>query len=115
MGNKEKTKFDWYVIEYLYPFSYKKFIQKMFPTTGVPANVTLQYFDQKLLYGFFDREGIFLNTEIVGSEAQWMYTLFVNGVTLSYNTSRMSREEIEVDGFQKCFEYLEKKLNEKPL
>jgi hypothetical protein len=84
----------------------------MFPNTGIVSNASLKLYDQKHLYGFFDREGIFLNTEIIGSEAQWMYTVFSNGITVSFSQSRTSREEIEVDGFCKCFEYLEKRLNE---
>jgi hypothetical protein len=111
---RKKCKIDWYEIEYLYPQAYKKFIHKMFPNTGIVSNMSLFMFDQKHLYGFFDREGIFLNTEIIGSQAQWMYTIFTNGVTISNNASASSREDIEIDGFSKCFEYLEKHINEKP-
>jgi hypothetical protein len=110
---RNKSKIDWYEVEYLYPNAYKKFIKKMFPNTGIVSNISLIMFDQKHLYGFFDREGIFLNTEIVGSEAQWMYTIHINGVTISNNDSRICREEIEVDGFSKCFEYLEKHCSER--
>jgi hypothetical protein len=107
---KQKCKIDWYEMEYLFPQAYKRFIQKMFPSLGIPSCSALSYFDQKQLYGFFDREGIFLNTEVIGSQAQWMFTIFTNGVTISNSTSRLSREDIEVEGFSKCFEYLEKHL-----
>jgi hypothetical protein len=111
---RQKCSIGWYEIEYLYPQAYKRFIRKMFPNTGIISNASLKSFDQKHLYGFFDREGIYLNTEIIGSEAQWMYTLFTNGVTLAFSQSRASREEIEIDGFSKCFEYLEKRIIENP-
>jgi hypothetical protein len=88
------------------------FVKKNFPSTGIVSNVLLLFFDQKQLYKFFDREGIFLTTEIIGSEAQWVYSINSNGVTIGFSESKTTREEIEVVGFYKCFEYLEKKLGE---
>ena len=48
---------DWYSIEYLYPSSFKKFTNIMFPNVGVLSLSTLEFYDTKKLYYFFDKEG----------------------------------------------------------
>ena len=48
---------DWYSIEYLYPSSFKKFTNVMFPNVGVLSLSTLEFYDTKKLYYFFDKEG----------------------------------------------------------
>lgn len=107
---KKKSQLDWHEIQYLFPLAYMHFVRKMFPNTGIVSNILLGLFNQKYLYGFFDREGIFLNTEIIGSNTQWLYTIYSNGVTIGNNCSHRSREDAEVEGFGKCFEFLENKL-----
>jgi len=38
---------DWYSIEFLYPNSYRDFIESMFPNVGIISVSTLYYFDTK--------------------------------------------------------------------
>ena len=38
---------DWYSIEYLYPSSFKKFTNIMFPNVGVLSLSTLEFYDTK--------------------------------------------------------------------
>ena len=102
---------DWYVIEYLFPESFKRFSNIMFPNVGVISVSTLYHYDIKKLYYFFDKEGIYLNIERCYSY-QWVYHIsFDNGAVFSNgNETRNSRDEIEIDGFTECFKLLDKKL-----
>ena len=52
---------DWYTIEYLYPESFKRFTNTMFPNMGVLSISSLEGYDIKKLYHFFDKEGIYFN------------------------------------------------------
>lgn len=105
---------DWYVIEYLYPTSYKKFINVMFPNVGVISVSTLEYYDTKKLYRFFDKEGVFLTTEMYGPY-QWVFSISLhNGIVFGpLQESKLTREEVELDGFLECFKVLDKILNER--
>lgn len=105
---------DWYEIGYLYPKSYKKFVETMFPNIGIISVSILKYFDLKKLYQFFDNEGIYLNIEMITLN-NWTYTINVNGnmITSSDLYYRFTREEIENDGFYECFKILDKKINYK--
>ena len=49
---------DWYSVEYLYPSSFKEFTNVMFPNVGVLSLSTLEFYDVKKLYYFFDKEGV---------------------------------------------------------
>ena len=49
---------DWYVIEYLYPISFQRFKDTMFPNVGIISLSTLGLYDTKKLYQFFDKEGV---------------------------------------------------------
>lgn len=102
---------DWYIIEYLYPQSFKKFTDTMFPNVGVVSVSTLSCYDIKKLYGFFDKEGIYLIVENYG-KSSWLYTITLhNNFTLvPLQTNKQSREEIEIDGFTECFKVLDKKI-----
>ena len=102
---------DWHVIKYLYPKSYDRFIETMFPYVGVISLTTLEYYDLKKLYGFFDREGIFLTVEMYIPN-RWVHTVSLcNGIVFSSNQEpKSSREEIECDGFSECFKILDKFL-----
>ena len=51
---------DWYTIKYLYPSAFTRFSEVMFPNIGVESISTLDLYDIKKLYHFFDKEGIFL-------------------------------------------------------
>lgn len=110
---------DWYVIEYLYPESFKRFTNTMFPNVGVISLSTLNNYDIKKLYLFFDKEGFYLNIERCCPH-QWVYHISLdNGVVFGNGKSTCyTREDIEVDGFTECFKLLDKKLrtqNEKYL
>jgi hypothetical protein len=104
---------DWYTIEYLYPKSFEKFVNTMFPTTGVASTFVLGCFEIKNLYGFFDKEGIFLNVEKL-DKYQWIYTISLDKgyIFSSSNHNFMTREETEIDGFTECFRLLDKKLTD---
>ena len=56
---------DWYVVEFLYPQAFERFQDKMFPNLGIISLSILECYDTKKLFGFFDREGIYLNIEIM--------------------------------------------------
>ena len=104
---------DWYVIEYLYPESYKLFIETMYPNTGLVSLSTLKNFDLKKLYGFFDKQGIYLILELYNRN-DWNYIIKRNNIFLSDNIlTRNTRDEIESDGFTQCFKHLESVLNYK--
>lgn len=102
---------DWYVVNYLFPKAFNRFSKTMFPNTGVPSLTTLQFFDNKKLYYFFDKEGIYLNTEMYNPK-QWVYNISVqNGIVMSQmKCSKTNREECEIEGFYECFKLLDKKL-----
>lgn len=104
---------DWYTIEYLYPESFKRFTNAMFPNMGVLSISSLECYDIKKLYRFFDREGVYLNVELYNPH-QWVYTISLhNGITfVPSQTSRYSREDIEIDGFNECFRVLDRKIRE---
>lgn len=100
---------DWYVIEYLYPESFKRFINTMFPNVGVISISTLNHYDIKKLYQFFDKEGVYLNVERC-CPYQWIFHISLDNGAVFGNGNRHSREEIEIDGFTECFKLLDKKL-----
>jgi hypothetical protein len=83
----------------------------MFPNVGVPCIASLNLFDNKKLYKFFDENGVFLNIEMY-SKNQWVFTISLNNGFVIGNgvNSKSTREEIEIDGFRECFKMLEKKL-----
>ena len=93
----------WKKIKNSYPYSYKRFVEVMFPYVGVIGVSTLDVFDTKRLFFFFDKENVFLNVERLGSY-QWVYTI-------SKQETRQTREEIEIDGFNECFKVLDRELS----
>ena len=104
---------EWYAIEYLYPTSFKKFEETMFPNVGLISISVLKYFDIKKLYSFFENEGIQLIIENY-NPIFWTYTISINNkLSIFSNTTccEQKREEIEEDAFLECFKLLEKKLN----
>lgn len=105
---------DWYIIEYLYPKSFERFKNTMFPNVGVLSLSTLNLYDSKKLYQFFDKEGIFLNTEMYNLN-QWGFTISIkNGIVICpTQSSTQTREESENEGFFECFKILDKLINEK--
>jgi hypothetical protein len=105
---------DWYTIEFLYPDSFKKFIKIMFPNVGLLTISTLDYFDIKKLYKFFDGEGIYLTVEMYNPN-QWVFIVSLgNGIVFGpMMESKQTREESECDGFYECFKILDKKIREK--
>lgn len=102
---------DWYHIKKSYPKSFGRFSENMFPNVGVPCVSSLNLFDQKKLYKFFDENGVFLNIEMY-NENQWAFTISLNNgfVIGNGSSSRQTREEIEKEGFKECFKILEKRL-----
>jgi len=105
---------DWYLIEILYPKSFKKFVDIMFPNIGVISKSTLIHYDTKKLYSFFDYENIFLIVEMINKN-QWTYTINIKGncILSSNGCNGTTREDTENEGFQECFKILEKKINYK--
>lgn len=83
----------------------------MFPNVGIISLSTLEYYDLKKLYYFFDKQGIFLTIEMY-KKNNWLYTIsFQNNAILSPSQeSKTSRESCEREGFLECFKILEKKL-----
>ncbi len=102
---------DWYNIKNNYPKSFRKFIEDTFPNIGVPCVSTLNLFDVRRLYKFFDDNGVFLNVEMYNKN-HWSFTISLyNGFVIGNgSTSKNNRDEIELDGFRECFKMLEKKL-----
>lgn len=102
---------DWYHIKTYYPKSFERFVCGMFPNVGIPCITSLFFFDNKKLYKFFDDNGVYLNIEMYNSN-QWAFTISLNNgfVIGNGNTSKQTREEIEMEGFVECFKILEKKL-----
>ena len=105
--------FDWYTIKYLFLNAFNKFAEVMFPNVGIESISTLEYFDIKKLYHFFDKEGVFLTVEMYTKD-DWDYCISLsNGASFSGAKERKrNREEIEYDGFCECFRFLEKKIKE---
>jgi hypothetical protein len=102
---------DWYTIEYLYPESFKKFTEVMFPNVGMVSLSILSHYDIKKLYGFFDNEGVYLIIEKYTNN-NWSYSISThNGFTfVPSQINRETRDEIEIDGFIECFKTLDKKI-----
>lgn len=105
---------DWYVIEYLYPNALEKFVNTMFPNTGVISISTLSMYDIKKLYHFFDKNGVYLSIEMC-NPAQWLFSISLqNGIVLGPTQNwKKSREEAECEGFIECFKVLEKIIIDK--
>lgn len=105
---------DWYVVEYLYPDAFEEFKNKMFPNMGVLSLSTIECYDVKKLFGFFDREGIYLNIEMFTTH-HWGFTILLHGgiVLCPPQEHRKNRESIECDGFMECFRMLQLKINNK--
>lgn len=104
---------EWYIIEFLYPNSFKRFTETMFPNVGVISLSILEFYDIKKLYRFFDLEGIYLTVEML-SKNQWVFSISTDNGTVLGTTkeSRKNREEVEIDGFQECFRVLDKKIKD---
>ena len=104
---------DWYIIEYLYPRAFKRFSESMFPNVGVLSISTLNLYDNKKLFKFFDKQGVYLTVERLSKE-QWLYTISLkNGIVYGpVQESKATREEIEIDGFNECFKTLDNILGE---
>lgn len=101
---------DWYCIDYLYPRAFSRFRDVMFPNVGIISISTLEFYDIKKLYGFFDKEGIYLTTEMYGKD-QWGCTISVAGIIIGLGDDSMrTREQIEGVGFMECFKLLDKRL-----
>jgi hypothetical protein len=102
---------DWYTIEFLFPESFQRFTETMFPNIGIPSLSCLHLYDIKKLYKFFDNEGIFLTIEAYNSH-HWVYTISLeNGICFGPGcVSASSRFDIEVEGFSECFKILDKKI-----
>lgn len=102
---------DWYIIEYLYPRAFKKFTEIMFPNLGVISVSSLDLFDVKKLYNFFDKQGIYLTVELYRPH-QWCFTISLqNGMVLSPSSGfKTTRTDSEYEGFIECFKFLDKKL-----
>ena len=100
---------DWYSIEYLFPKAFKRFAEVMFPNVGLLSLNTLEFYDTKKLYQFFDKEGVYLSIEMYNPH-QWVFSISLhNGIVFGpTQESKKTREEAEEDGFFECFRVLEK-------
>ena len=107
------TNMDWYIVEYLFPSAFKKFKEIMFPNVGVLSISTLELYDIKKLYQFFDKQGIYLNVEMLNLN-HWVFSISLkNGVVYGpKQDSRYTREESEIDGFHDCFRILDKQIKD---
>jgi hypothetical protein len=105
---------DWYVIEYLYPISFQRFKDIMFPNVGIISLSTLGLYDTKKLYQFFDKEGVYLTIEMYNPN-QWVFSVSLkNGVVFGpTQESKPTRDDTETEGFIECFKILDKKLKDK--
>ena len=105
---------DWYVIEYLYPSAFNEFKVKMFPNVGVLSLSTLESYDLKKLYRFFDSEGVYLTTEMYNPH-QWVFSISLhNGIVFGpTQDSKVTRDETETNGFLECFKILDKILRDR--
>ncbi len=104
---------DWYIVQYLYPKAFKRFTDIMFPNVGVISLSTLEFYDVKKLYQFFDKEGVYLNVEMYNPH-QWVCSISLhNGIVFGPSqSSKTTRNEIEIDGFLECFKVLDKKISD---
>jgi len=86
----------------------------MFPNMGVLSLSTLNLYDIKKLYQFFDKQGIYMNVEIL-QQNQWLFTVSLkNGIVYGpKQESKLSREDIETEGFIECFKILDNFLRHK--
>lgn len=100
---------NWYEIEYLFPSAFKRFSEVMFPNMGVLSISTLETYDTKKLYSFFDKENIYLTIEMY-NPCQWVFTISLHNGTVFGLTqdSTETREECEINGFFDCFKLLDK-------
>jgi hypothetical protein len=98
---------NWKKIKNEYPLSYERFVGTMFPYVGVLSVSTLDLFESKRLYYFFDKYKIYLTIEMIGPN-QWLYTISLGDGTIicPRQTSMSSREEVEIEGFMSCFKTL---------
>jgi hypothetical protein len=105
---------DWYMIDFLHPSAFKRFTEVMFPNIGVISLSTLNAYDVKKLYQFFDKEGIFLTTEVYNAN-QWVFSVSLDNGTVfgPAHESKTNRDDIEFEGFLECFRILEKKIKDK--
>lgn len=105
---------EWNTIEYIYPLAFKKFVNIMFPNTGILTVSSLDNYDIKKLYKFFDNEGIYLTVEMYNPR-QWVFSIsFGNGVVYGpAKESQKTRVECEISGFFESFRLLDKKLTDK--
>lgn len=100
---------DWYTIEYLYPNAFRRFSEVMFPNVGVLSISTLEFYDYKKLYQFFDKDGIYLTIEMYNPH-QWVFSISLhNGIVFGpTQDSKRTREETETNGFIECFKIMDK-------
>ena len=105
---------NWYEIEYLFPTAFSRFSEIMFPNMGVLSISTLETYDTKKLYHFFDKEGVYLTIEMYNPQ-QWVFTISLhNGIVFGpTQDSTTTREECEIGGFFHCFKLLDKLKKEK--
>lgn len=105
---------DWYTIEYLYPKAFNTFSKKMFPNVGVLSISTLEFYDMKKLYQFFDREGVYLTVEMYNPN-QWVFSISLhNGIVFGpTQDSKTTREETEYCGFVESFKTLDNLIKDK--
>lgn len=102
---------DWYLIEYLYPESFKRFIDVTFPNIGIVSINSLSFYKTKNLYSFFEKEGLFLNVEQCCPK-RWLYTISIKNMIIlgPINLRENNKEEIESEGFVECFKILDKMM-----
>ena len=105
---------DWYTIEYLYPKAFKEFSKKMFPNVGVLSISSLEFYDTKKLYHFFDKEGVYMTIEMYNPK-QWVFSISLqNGIVFGpTQESKTTREETEQCGFIECFKVLDNLIKDK--
>jgi hypothetical protein len=105
---------DWYTIEYLYPKAFKEFSKKMFPNVGVLSISSLEFYDTKKLYYFFDKEGVYMTIEMYNPK-QWVFSISLhNGIVFGpTQESKTTREETEQCGFIECFKVLDNLIKDK--
>jgi hypothetical protein len=102
---------DWYIIEYLYPESFKRFIDVTFPNIGIVSTNSLSFYKTKNLYNFFDKEGLYFNVEQCCPK-RWIYTISIKNIIVlgPINLKENTKEDIEIEGFTECFKILDKIL-----
>jgi hypothetical protein len=105
---------EWYFIEYIHPNAFNRFVKTMFPNIGLLTTSSLENYDIKKLYKFFDDEGIYLTIEMYNPH-QWVFSISLNNGVVFGPTkeSKKTREECELTGFRECFQILEKKIKDK--